>query len=107
MPIDPAFREKITGSAIEKPYDVSTYKKPANPTIDELGGVPLASNTEEMLLLELLPSVANGFLRKRRGEEAAAVAAEEAKNAPAAEEKAPMELILYFKLQGAVIGMEN
>ena len=93
VPIDPAFREKITGSAIEKPYDVSTYKKPANPTIDELGGVPLASNTEEMLLLELLPSVANGFLRKRRGEEAAAVAAEEAKNAPAAEEKAPMEPI--------------
>ncbi|MCM1163458.1 MAG: carboxylase [Muribaculaceae bacterium] len=72
VPIDPAFREKITGSAEEKPYDVSSYKKPANPTLDDMGGVPLASNNEEMLLLELLPSVANGFLRKRRAEEAAA-----------------------------------
>ena len=91
--IDPAFREKITGSPVEKPYDVSSYKKPVNPAIEELGGVPLASNTEEMLLLELLPSVANGFLRKRRNEEAAAVAAEHAANAPVEEEKAPMEPI--------------
>lgn len=91
--IDPAFREKITGSPVEKPYDVSSYKKPVNPVIEELGGVPLASNTEEMLLLELLPSVANGFLRKRRNEEAASIAAEQAANAPAEEEKAPMEPI--------------
>ena len=34
-----------------------------------LGNVNLASNNEEMLLLELLPNVANGFLRKRRTEE--------------------------------------
>lgn len=69
VPVDPAFREKITGSPIEKPYDVSSYKKPINPTIPELGNVNLASNNEEMLLLELLPNVANGFLRKRRTEE--------------------------------------
>ena len=31
VPVDPAFREKITGSPVEKPYDVSSYKKPANP----------------------------------------------------------------------------
>lgn len=72
--IDPAFREKITGSPIEKPYDVSSYKKPANPTLPEYGDVPLASNNEEMLLLELLPTVANTFLRKRRAEEYAAKA---------------------------------
>lgn len=69
VPVDPAFREKITGSAEEKPYDVSTYKKPENPTIAELGNVPLASNPEEYLLLELLPNVANKFLRNRRDEE--------------------------------------
>lgn len=69
MPVDPAFREKITGSPIEKPYDVSTYKKPTNPTLPEYGNVPLASNREEELLLELLPTVANTFLRKRREEE--------------------------------------
>ena len=67
--IDPAFREKITGSPVERPYDVSSYKKPENPVLPELGGVKLASNDEEYLLLELLPSVANGFLRKRRTEE--------------------------------------
>ena len=50
-----------------------------------MGGVKLAKNNEEYLLLELLPSVANGFLRKRRSEE---YAAEAAKNAPAVEDKA-------------------
>ena len=81
--VDPAFREKITGSPVEKAYDVSSYKKPQNPTLDDMGGVPLASNNEEMLLLELLPSVANGFLRKRRGEEHAARMQAEAAQAPA------------------------
>lgn len=71
--IDPAFREKITGSSIEKPYDVSSYKAPENPVIEELG-VKLASNAEEELLLALLPTVANGFLKRRRQEEAAAKA---------------------------------
>jgi len=69
VPVDPAFREKITGSPVEKPYDVSSYRKPQNPTLDEFGGAPLAKNKEEELLLELLPTVANTFLRKRREEE--------------------------------------
>ena len=69
VPVDPAFREKITGSPVEKAYDVSSYKKPENPTVEEFGGVKLASNDEEYLLLELLPNVANGFLRRRRQEE--------------------------------------
>lgn len=86
--IDPAFREKITGSAEEKPYDVSKYKRPENPVIEEIG-VPLASNTEEMLLLELLPTVANGFLKKRRTEEHSAKTAEQAsKQEPEAEKVA-------------------
>ncbi len=69
VPVDSAFREKITGSPVEKPYDVSSYRKPQNPTLDEFGGAPLAKNKEEELLLELLPTVANTFLRKRREEE--------------------------------------
>ncbi len=68
-PIDPEFRRKITGDPIEHPYNVASYKKPENPTIAEFGGVPLAKDDEEFLLIELLPAVANEFLRKRRGEE--------------------------------------
>jgi len=77
--IDPAFREKIAGDPQEKPYDVSSYKRPDNPVLDDLGGVKLASNREEELLLELLPSVANGFLRRRRTEEFDAKQAEVSK----------------------------
>ena len=88
--IEPSFREKITGDPVEHPYDVSSYKQPANPTLDDMGGAKLASNREEELLLELLPNVANGFLRKRRAEEYAATAAAEA---PAQETKAADEPI--------------
>ncbi len=71
--ISPEFRAQITGSAEERPYDVSSYREPANPTLDDLGGVSLATNNEEMLLLALLPTVANTFLRNRRKEEYDAV----------------------------------
>lgn len=67
--IDPTFRKKITGSTEEKPYDTSAYKEPANPTLDEFGGKPLAENHEEMLLLHLLPSVATTYLKNKRREE--------------------------------------
>lgn len=87
--VDPAFREKITGDAQEKPYDTSSYKRPENPVVEDLGGVKLASNREEELLLELLPSVANGFLRRRRAEEYEAKQAEKAQVAAA--EKKPEE----------------
>ncbi len=83
--IDPTLREKITGSPEEKAYDVSSYKRPQNPVLEDMGGMPLASNNEEMLLLELLPSVANGFLRKRRAEEYEARRQDEAASAPVAE----------------------
>lgn len=73
--IDPEFRRRITGSPEEKAYDVTSYRKPENPVLDDLGGANLAANNEEMLLLELLPSVANGFLRRRRQEEYAEAAA--------------------------------
>lgn len=81
--IDPEFRAQITGSPEERPYDVSSYREPANPTLDDLGGTPLATNNEEKLLLALLPTVANTFLRNRRKEEYEAKKVAE----PKAEEK--------------------
>ena len=89
VPIDPKFREKITGSPVEKDYDTSTYKKPDNPVLPEYGNVKLASNPEEYLLLELLPNVANTYLRKCRKEEFEAKKAAEAP-ADAAKEAAPV-----------------
>lgn len=77
--IDPDFRAQITGSPEERPYDVSSYREPANPTLDEFGGTPLATNNEEKLLLALLPTVANTFLRNRRKEEYEAKKADEPK----------------------------
>ncbi|MDE5998169.1 MAG: carboxylase [Muribaculaceae bacterium] len=67
--IDPAFREQITGNPEEKPYDVSQFREPENPVLEEFGGVKLAQNEEEFLLLELLPAVATGFLKNKRKEE--------------------------------------
>ena len=88
--IKPEFRAMITGDPVEHPYDVSKYKQPANPTLDDLGGVKLAKNREEELLIELLPNVANGFLRKRRAEE---YAKSDVAQAKAAEKKAADEPI--------------
>ena len=84
--IDPAFREQITGDAEEKPFDVASYKTPANPTLDKFGGVQLAQNDEEFLLLELLPLVAKTYLTGlRKAEfEAGKAAAPKAEAAPAA-----------------------
>lgn len=85
--IDPAFRKLVTGDATEKPYDVASYVKPVNAKQPDLNNVPLAANREEELLLDLLPNVANPFLRRRREAEQAAKAAAIAA-AKAAEEEA-------------------
>ncbi len=86
--ITPEFREQITGSPVEHPYDVTTYKQPENPVLNELGGCKLAENEQEYLLLQLLPSVANGFLKKRREAEHKATApVEEVKEEAKAKEE--------------------
>ena len=87
-PIDPAVRQQITGDAVEHPYDVSKCRKPEIPVVPELGGVKLATNTEEELLMELLPNVANKFLRNRREEE---YAAKQPKDAPKAAAEVKVE----------------
>ncbi len=66
VPVDPKFREQITGSPVETPYDTTTHKTPDNPVLEEFGGVHLAVDEKDMLLLELFPNVATGFLRKKR-----------------------------------------
>lgn len=71
IPIDPAFREKITGSPVETPYDTSKYKMQDNPTIEGCGR-PLAENEKEILLLELFPQVALQYLTKIKNDEAEA-----------------------------------
>ncbi|MDE6306517.1 MAG: carboxylase, partial [Muribaculaceae bacterium] len=109
VPVDPEFRAKITGSPEEKPYDTSKYRKPENPVVEDLGGVKLASNDEEYLLLELLPTVATGFLRNRRTEEynarqAEVAAAQAAERAAAEAAKEPEEPITGEVLQAPMGG---
>jgi oxaloacetate decarboxylase alpha subunit/pyruvate carboxylase subunit B len=65
IPIDPDFREEITGVRDETPYDTSNYKKQENTVFEEFGERHLADNEKDELLLELFPSVARDFLRKR------------------------------------------
>ncbi len=65
VPVDPDFRFKLAGVKTETPYDTKFYKKQENPVFDEYGGVRLALNEKEELLLELFPSVARDFLKKR------------------------------------------
>ena len=64
VPVDPEFRLKITGSREEVPYDTSKYKMQPNPVLEEYGGVLLAENEKEVLLLELFPMVAKEYLTK-------------------------------------------
>lgn len=67
--IDPSFRERITGDPEETAFDTTSFREPPNPELPEYGGVKLARNDEEYLLLEMLPSVATGFLRKQRAQQ--------------------------------------
>lgn len=66
--IDPEFRFKIVGVREEVPYDTSKYSTQPNPELTELGGVKLAENEKEVLLLELFPMVARDFLMARKRE---------------------------------------
>ena len=89
--IDPEFRFKICGIREETPYDTSKYQMQPNPELPEAGGVKLAENEKEVLLLELFPLVAKGYLTKVKKEayeakkDAEPKPVEEA--APAVEEK--------------------
>lgn len=65
-PVDPDFRFAIAGTREETPYDTSHYRKEDNPALSEYGGVRLAQDEKEELLLELFPQVARGYLTSLR-----------------------------------------
>ncbi|MFI3319592.1 MAG: biotin/lipoyl-containing protein [Rikenellaceae bacterium] len=95
--VDPEFRLKIAGTREETPYDTSKNQMQPNPELEQAGGVKLAETEKEILLLELFPVVAKGYLTKlktaeyeaKNAEMLAAKAAEEAKAAAAAEAAKP------------------
>lgn len=89
MKIDPEFRFKICGVREETPYDTSKYQMQPNPELPEAGGVKLAANEKEVLLLELFPLVAKTFLteQKKKAYEAAKPAAPKAEEKPVEEKK--------------------
>ncbi len=66
VPVNPEFRLKIAGTREETPYDTSKYQMQPNPTLPEAGGVKLAENEKEVLLLERCPQVAKNFLTKQK-----------------------------------------
>ena len=103
VPVDPEFRLKRAGTREEIPYDTSKYQMQPNPELPEAGGVKLAANEKEVLLLELFPQVAKNFLTKQKvaayeaqhkadAPQAEKVVAEEKKNEPITGKtvKAPM-----------------
>ena len=81
--IDPEFRFKICGVREETPYDTSKYRMQPNPELPEAGGVKLAENEKEVLLLELFPLVAKNYLTGIKKKAWEAKQAAEAKSAPA------------------------
>ncbi len=85
--IDPEFRFKIAGVREETPYDTSKYQMQPNPVLEEYGGVKLAANEKEVLLLELFPMVAKTFLTNQKKAAWEAEKAAEAAAAPAAAEE--------------------
>ena len=86
--IDPEFRFKICGVREESNYDISKYQHQPNPELPEAGGVKLAENEKEMLLLELFPLVAKPYLT---GVKTKAYQAKAAAEAPAKEDTASVE----------------
>ena len=88
MKIDPEFRFKICGVREETPYDTSKYQMQPNPELPEAGGVKLAANEKEVLLLELFPMVAMTFLTDMKVKAYAAANPAE----PKAEEKKAEEV---------------
>ena len=91
--IDPEFRLQICGVREETAYDISKYQRQPNPELPEAGGVLLAENEKEELLLELFPLVAKPYLtnvKKKAYEATVAASAPAEKDAPVAEVKQPI-----------------
>ena len=87
VPVDPEFRLKIAGTREETPYDTSKYQMQENPVLTEFGGVKLAENEKEVLLMELFPAVAKNFLTKQKEARYMATHKEEQTQQPAEVQK--------------------
>lgn len=96
--IDPEFRFKICGVREETPYDTSKYQMQPNPELPEAGGVKLAETEKEVLLLELFPLVAKGYLTKLK------VAAYEAKKAAEPQPEVEAAPVVEEKLTQPITG---
>ena len=103
--IDPKFREKITGSPVEKPYDINAYQAPENPTLPEFGSVKLAKDESDYLLLQLFPTVGATFLRNRRAEEYAAAPKTEAVEEKKAAEEPITGPVQKIPMGGSIISV--
>lgn len=89
IPVDPEFRLKIAGVREETPYDTSKYQMQPNPVLEDCGGVKLAENEKEVLLLELFPLVAKSYLAGVKKAKYQAQVQKEEAAAPVKEEAAP------------------
>ena len=99
--IDPEFRFKICGVREETPYDTSKNQMQPNPELPEAGGVKLAANEKEVLLLELFPLVAKTYLTEQKKK---AYAAGEIKDAPKPAENKAAEAPKSERKQQAITG---
>ncbi|MCD8264425.1 MAG: hypothetical protein LUD02_09980 [Tannerellaceae bacterium] len=68
VPVDPEFRQQITGSREEQGYDASEYLFQENPDL-EGSADKLAENEKELLLLELFPTNARRYLMQQKNAE--------------------------------------
>ncbi|MFR9605243.1 MAG: biotin/lipoyl-containing protein [Rikenellaceae bacterium] len=95
--IDPKFRLQIAGTRNAVAYDTSKYKMQPNPALEEAGGVQLAENEKEVLLLELFPIVAKTYLTKVKTAEF------EAKNAEVVAAEAAKPKVVVEPITGNVV----
>ena len=103
--IDAEFRFKICGVREEIPYDTSKYQMQPNPELPEAGGVKLAANEKEVLLLELFPMVAKTFLTDQKKKAYEATAAKDTpKTAARSEHKVEAKAITGHKVTAPLPG---
>jgi len=106
FPVDPAFRERIAGVRDETPYDTSAYRKQDNPELADCGGLRLAADEKEELLLELFPSVADKYLKGARQAQWAAMETERLASLPPEPEEAPLRYPAKFWEEDLTLAME-
>jgi len=109
--INPDFREKICNVRESVPYDTTKYKKQENPMIlEKFGGVLLAANEKEELLMELFPTVAQTYLKNKKEKELIEIRQEIAdqKAAEAERQRAVyLNMTPEEKQERLLIGLEN